>query len=54
MDVFTGQMTSDMLNLLPYKNILLTNAPPNVTKFYQPLDLTVNGFPKVLHGSKVH
>ena len=41
-----------MLNLLPYKNILLTNAPPNVTKFYQPLDLTVNGFPKCFMARK--
>ena len=46
MDVFTGQMTSDVLNLLRDNNILVTNVPPNMTKFYQPLDLTVNGFAK--------
>ena len=39
-------MTSDVLNLLRDNKILLTNVPPNVTKFYQPLDLTVNGFAK--------
>ena len=46
MDVFTGQMTSDVLNLLRENKILLTNVPPNMTRFYQPLDLTVNGFAK--------
>jgi len=39
-------MTSDVLNLLRDNNILLTNVPANMTKFYQPLDLTVNGFAK--------
>ena len=43
MDVFTGEMTSDVLNLLRDDKILLTNVPTNMTKFYQPLDLTVNG-----------
>ena len=42
MDVFTGQMTRDLLNLLRDNNILLTNVPPNMTKFYQPLHF--NGF----------
>ena len=46
MDVFTGQMNSDVLNLFRDNNILLTNVSPNMTKFYQPLDLTVNGFSK--------
>ena len=46
MDVFTGQMTSEVLNLLRDNKILLTNVPPNMTKFYQPLDLTVNGYAK--------
>ena len=39
-------MTSDVLNLLRDNKILLTNVPPNMTKFYQPFDLTVNGFAK--------
>ena len=34
------------MNLLGDNNILATNVPPNMTKFYQPLDLTVNGFAK--------
>ena len=46
MDMFSGKMTGDVLNLLRNSNILLTNVPPNMTKFYQPLDLTVNGFSK--------
>ena len=46
MDVFTGQMTSEVLNLLRDNKILLTNVPPNIKKFYQPLDLTVNGYAK--------
>ena len=46
MDVFIGQMRSDVLNLLRDNKILLTNVPANMTKFYQPLDLTVNGYAK--------
>ena len=46
MDVFTGQMTSEVLTLLRSNNILVTNVPANMTKFYQPLDLTVNGYAK--------
>ncbi|XP_057314078.1 uncharacterized protein LOC130655351 [Hydractinia symbiolongicarpus] len=45
-NVCTGQMTSDVLNLLSGNNVLLTNVPSNMTKYYQPLDLTVNGFAK--------
>ena len=32
--------------LLEENNILLTNVPANMTKFYQPLDLRVNGYAK--------
>ena len=46
MDVFTGQMTSEVLYLLEDSNELVMNVPPNMRKFYQPLDLTVNGFSK--------
>ena len=46
MDVFTGKTTSDVLNLLRDDNILLIKASPNMTKFYQTLDLTVNRFSK--------
>ena len=43
MDVFRGQMTSGVLNLLSQNDILLVRVPPNMTHLYQPLDLTVNG-----------
>ena len=42
MHVFTGQMTEDVVN----NNILIVNVPSNMTKYYQPLDLTVNGYCK--------
>ena len=45
-DVFTGEMYSEMLNLLWYKNILLADVPPNMTKFYQLLGMTADGFSK--------
>ena len=46
MDVFTGQMTTEVKDLLTANNILIANVPPNMTRFYQPLDLTVNGAAK--------
>ena len=46
MDVFTGQMISDVIEVLQENNILVTNVPANMTRFYQPLDLTVNGSAK--------
>ena len=46
MDVFTGQKTSEVRDLLHANKILVTNVPPNMTKYYQPLDLTVNGYAK--------
>ena len=46
MDVFTGQMTSEVNKVLQENNILVTNVPANMTRFYQPLDLTVNGSAK--------
>ena len=53
MDIFTGQMISDVLNLLGDNKILLTNvAQANMTKFYQPLDLTVKGYAKRLMARK--
>ena len=33
-DVFTGQKTSEVLHLLNANKILVTNVPPNVTKYY--------------------
>ena len=46
MDVFTGQKASEVLDLLNANKILVTNVPPNMTKYYQPLDLTVKGYAK--------
>ena len=46
MDIFTGQKTSEVLDLLNANKILVTNVPPNMTKYYKPLDLTVNGYAK--------
>ena len=43
MDVLTGQMTSEVKEVLQENNILGTNVPENMTRFYQPLDLTING-----------
>ena len=52
MDVFTGQKTSEVLDLLNANKILVTNVPPNLTKCYQPLDLTVNGYAKKFMSQK--
>ena len=46
MDVFTGQMTEDAVKRYQDNNILIVNIPSNMTKYYQPLDLTVNGYCK--------
>ena len=52
MDVFTGQMTAEVSKIFEESNTLVTNVPPNMTKFYQPLDLTVNGSAKRFMGKK--
>ena len=46
MDVFTGQMTPHVIQHYAESNILMVNVPRNMTKYYQPLDLTVNGYSK--------
>ena len=46
MDVFTGQMTTAVLDVFKKANICTISVPANITKFYQPLDLTVNGYCK--------
>ena len=46
MDVFTGQKTTKVMNLLKDNKILVTNIPANMTHFYQPLNLTVSGYAK--------
>lgn len=54
MDVFTGQMTSEVKEVLEKNDILVTNVPANMTRFYQPLDLTVNGSAKRFIAKKFH
>ena len=46
MDVFKGQMTPAVLNMLKANNIFLTKVPANMTNLYQPLDLIVNSYAK--------
>ena len=52
MDVFTGQMTSAIKEVLEENHILVTNVPDYMTCFYQPLDLTVNGSTKRFFAKK--
>lgn len=52
MDVFTGQMTEDVVTRYQKNNILIVNVPRNMTKYHQPLDLTVNGYCKRFLKSK--
>ena len=42
MNVFTGQITSEVLNSYKSYNTCVVNVPAIMTKYYQPLDLTVN------------
>ena len=44
MDVFYGQMTEDVVKQYQDNNILIVNVARNMTNYYQPLDLTVNGY----------
>ena len=46
MDVFAGQITSDFKKVIQGTNISVTVVPVNMTRFYRPLDLTVNGSAK--------
>ena len=41
-DVFRGQMTQPVLDMLKENSIFLVRVPANMTHLYQPLDLTVN------------
>ena len=52
MDVFTGQMIGKVLNSYQEANIHIISVPVNMTKYYQPLDLTVNGYAKRVLKSK--
>ena len=46
MDVCTGQMTTAVLESYKENYILIVNVSANMSKYYQPLDLTVNGYTK--------
>ena len=46
LDVFKGQMTEKVKQKLKSLHIELVAVPPNMTHFFQPLDLTVNGSAK--------
>lgn len=45
-DVFRGQTTDHVAQLLDSLNIKVAKVPANMTHFFQPLDLTVNGAAK--------
>ena len=45
-DVFKGQVTQSVLELLKKHNILFNFVPANMTSIFQPLVLTVNGYTK--------
>lgn len=42
-DVFKGHTTARVLSKLACLNIVVVSVPANMTHFFQPLDLTVNG-----------
>ena len=46
MDVFKGQMTPAVMNLLKDNNVFLMKVPANIANLYQPRDLTMNGYDK--------
>ena len=42
-DLFRGQKTERVLSKLAFLNIEIVSVPVNMTHFFQPIDLTVNG-----------
>ena len=46
LDVFKGQTTPAVIDLLMKNSIFTTKVPANLTNLYQPLDITVNGVAK--------
>ena len=51
-DVFRGQMTDRVLNLLKVNNIFIVKVPSNMTHIFQPLDLSTNGWAKTFMKNK--
>ena len=45
-DVFKGQKTEPFLACLAAHDLIVVYVPANMTKYFQPLDLTVNGISK--------
>ena len=45
-DVFKGQKTEKYRSLLEMYDIIAAHVPANMTKYFQPLDLTINGVAK--------
>ena len=45
-DVFRGQTTDHVAQILDSLDIKVVKVPANMTHFFQPLDLTVNGSAK--------
>ena len=43
LDVFKGQTTTAVTELIEENNCVLVYVPPNMTNYFQPLDLIVNG-----------
>ena len=51
-DVFTGQMTTDVKEVIEKDNFIAVNVPANMTKYNQVLDLTVNKYAKAFTRKK--
>ena len=51
-DVFTGQMTSDVKEVIEKHSFIVVNVLGNMTKYYQVLDLTVNKYAKAFTRKK--
>ena len=45
-DLFKGQCTQKVLDLLDENNCVNVFVPPNLTNMFQPLDLSINGVAK--------
>ena len=45
-DVFSGQVTKPVIDKMTENNIKLVKVPTNMTRLFQPLDLTINGAAK--------
>ena len=54
MDIFTGQVTDDVPAALHKNHICNWNVPSNMTRFYQPLVLIVNGHVKKFMKYKIN